>query len=169
MHREVVMKKNGFTLIELLATLIILALVVGISIVGINVSMTNAKKNTEKVFIKSLKDAVESYIETSISEINRIGREGFSEICYIKKNNQEVEVTGNLINFTFRNVIDSDYSPLDQSKFFNPVNKTNCSLDAGISIYKDTDQVYYYKFDLKDLGCMEYNTEIVSVLPECTK
>ena len=41
------MNNRGFTLVELLATIIILALVSGISIVGVMASQENAKKKLE--------------------------------------------------------------------------------------------------------------------------
>lgn len=40
----------------------------------------------------------------------------------------------------------------------------NCKVDAVVSIYRDSDYVYYYSFDKSKLECMKEDG-IVSTLP----
>ena len=57
------MNKKGFTLVELLATLVILAIVMGIVLASGIFNLENAKGKTEDVFIDSIKDAMKIYLE----------------------------------------------------------------------------------------------------------
>ena len=58
------MNKKGFTLVELLATLVIIGIVVGFTIVGINYNINNTKKKTEDIFIGTIKDAIKVYLDS---------------------------------------------------------------------------------------------------------
>ena len=52
------MNEKGFTLVELLATLVILGIVVGITIVGLNINYRETKQKTEEIFVSTLEDAL---------------------------------------------------------------------------------------------------------------
>ena len=67
LSRGDIVNKKGFNLVELLATLVILSLVVGISVVGIIGSIDNAKKKAEKEFLNQLANAVDVYMNTCAS------------------------------------------------------------------------------------------------------
>ena len=46
-YRGVFMNKKGFTLVELLSTIVILGIVVGLSIVAININIKKTKEKSE--------------------------------------------------------------------------------------------------------------------------
>ncbi len=161
------MKKNGFTIIELLAVLIILGIVVGITIVSVNGSGENAKKKTERIFIKNLEEAIGVYLETDALKDNSVP---YYFTCDIKKKNSYIPAYIRDEKISFSDIFNSDYAPMNESNFVNPVNKdTNCNLNEKIiTIYRDDDYVYYYGFNANDLSCITYNNEIFSSFPETT-
>lgn len=57
------MNRKGFTLIELLATIILLALVVGISSYAITTLIQNSKNRNYELLISNIKDASELYYQ----------------------------------------------------------------------------------------------------------
>ena len=138
------MNKKGFTLIELIATIVVLGIVVGITVVGINYNIDNAKKKSENVFIGTLMDAIEMYFDDngSVSKLNWSANT-VGTIDKVKKSNVPVYEASSLISF--ENIIESKYSPILESDLINPATKKKCtSLNAIIHIYKDADEVYYY-------------------------
>ena len=72
------MNNRGFTLVELLATIIILALVSGISIVGVMASQENAKKKLENNFMNDVGNAIDMYISMNTDSLkfgsNSVGK-----------------------------------------------------------------------------------------------
>ena len=159
------MSRKGFTIIELLATLIVLGLIVGLVVVTVSNTSENAKMNTEKVYIKTLKDVVDVYLNSD----DEINRGGFNEYyCVIMKKNHNSSVYKYTSSIKFSDILGSTYSPMSVSDFVNPVNKgITCNLNTNVDIYRDNDQVYYYSFNLDDLECLKYNSGIVSSLPTC--
>ena len=67
---------NGFTLVELLAVIVVLGVVLTIVIRSVMVSMEDAKKEIEKVFVSKLEDAIEQYIDLKKSDIVSDGISG---------------------------------------------------------------------------------------------
>lgn len=159
-------KKNGFTLVELLATIIILGIVVGLTVVGTNGAFRNAKARTEDVFVKTLEDALDIYVDSDAKRL-KFPDENEEPICTINKTHKKgVKVYKAKDNVTFANVINSDYSPLVESEVVNPANEeTKCSLGAAVSIYRDEDFVYYYKVAKSGFNCLLNTDGYISTLP----
>lgn len=159
------MNRRGFTLVELLATLVILSIVVGITIVFMNNSFKEAKDKTENLFVKTLSDGISVYLDDSELKKSEFVDTG----CYVNKTRggRRVKLYG--VNKTMEDVINSTYKPLSQSDLVNPSNEdVSCGLakDIGLTIYRDEDFVYYYKIDRKMIGCLNNQEGYISNLPE---
>ena len=61
--------KKGFTLIELLAVIIVLGVIAGISVVSVNYGLEQARKETENVFVKTLRDAIGMYLNSDAKNL----------------------------------------------------------------------------------------------------
>ena len=147
-------KKNGFTLVELLATIVVLSIVVGITVVGVNAAFKNAKQKSEDVFVKTLEDALDIYIDTDAKDLSF----GTSSVCTIKKTHGNVKLYRNSGSLTFEKVIGSSYSQLLASEVVNPAKKeVPCKTNGPLSIYKDQDGVYYYKITRSSFECLTSN------------
>ena len=158
------MNRRGFTLVELLATLVILGIVTSIVLIGINGGFNNAKDKTEDVFVKTVKDAMDIYLDSDAKKLN------FSkvEVCTLNKTHGKSKVYKNSDNITLNNIINSEFHPITQDDLVNPVNSSKCDKNTIVNIYRDEDYVYYYEID-GDMGCL-VNTKSISILPEeCNK
>ena len=170
------MNKKGFTLIELLGTLIILGIIIGITIVSISSVMDSAKKKSEEAFIDTLEDAIRVYLDSD----GRSAKYGSDSVCTINKSHaKEVKIYKAIYNkkgenITFNTIIDSSYRPIEENALINPANKEYGSCvknlnysDAAISLYKDDDGVYYYKFNTSNWECLKSDDakKIVTDLP----
>ena len=161
------MNNKGFTLTELLATIVVLAIVVGITIGIVNVNFGKTKKNAEEVFVDTIKDAMNIYLDSNAKQLN------FATMCTNKLNKTHGSVNVYKAVTNFSNVINSDYHPIAQSDLVNPGNDdTACSNASNIeiSIYRDDDYVYYYEINKSEFGCLlntsgEYSS-VISDLPE---
>lgn len=161
------MNNKGFTLTELLATIVVLAIVVGITLGIVNVNFGKTKKSTEEVFVGTIEDAMNMYLDSNAKELN------FTMMCTNKLNKTHGAVNVYKVVTNFSNVINSDYHPLTQSDLVNPGNDdTACSNASNIeiNIYRDDDYVYYYKINKSEFGCLlntsgEYSS-VISDLPE---
>ena len=154
------MNKKGFTLIELLAVLVLLGIILGLTIVIVNTGFNKTKESTEDIFIKTIKDSLDIYLDTSVSELpfeetnisaRCLGKAGYSD------NDKMYEVK----NLSFKNVLDSKYSTLTLNDLVNPANKGNdnyrCFQNNNfgtLKIYRDKEFVYYYVIDKEDFGCL---------------
>lgn len=149
------MNNKGFTLIELLATLILLALVLGLSVGAFNFNFGKAKEKTEEVFVDSLRDVVDMYLSSEFNSL-KLGEECSNTIS--KKHNSYVKVfkvTKGGVNIMFQDVINSSYKPLAESDFVNPANEdVDCNVNAVINVYRDEDYVYYYYINKRDMNCL---------------
>ena len=154
------MNRRGFTLVELLATLVILGIVTSIVLIGINGGFNNAKDKTEDVFIKTVKDAMDIYLDSDAKKLN------FSkvEVCTLNKTHGKSKVYKSSDNITLNNIINSEFHPITQDDLVNPVNSSKCDKNTIVNIYRDEDYVYYYEID-GDMGCL-VNTKSISILPE---
>lgn len=161
------MNRNGFTLIELLGVIVLLGVIASISIVTVNYGLEEAKKETEKVFVKTLRDAISMYLDSDEKNLKFAS----SKSCEVVKlldtvNVYEGKKDGMVI--TFNEIIGSKYQPIMESDMVNPANEKKCNVNAKIRIYRDENYVYYYKFKGSDLGCLVTNTGIISNFPEGT-
>jgi len=157
------MNKKGFTLIELLAVLVLLAIVMGITIVSVNNIFDNTKKKSEEAFVATIKDAMEMYLTS-----NDAKNLSFSSTCSnkLKKSHGERVVKYTTINFN--NVISSEYKPITKKDLVNPANKdVSCDAPSNISVtvYRDEDYVYYYKINKSEFGCLT-TSGVINNLPE---
>lgn len=158
------MNRRGFTLVELLATLVILGIVTSIVLIGINGGFNNAKDKTEDVFIKTVKDAMDIYLDSDAKKLN------FSKtaVCTLNKTHGKSKVYKSSDNITLSDVINSEFHPISEDDLVNPVNSSKCNKNTVVNIYRDDDYVYYYEID-GDMGCL-INTNSISILPEeCNK
>ena len=146
------MNKKGFTLVELLAVLVILAIVLGITIVSVSGIFNNAKKKSEDAFVATIKDAMEMYLTSEDAK-----GLSFSTTCsnVLSKSYGNRKVYKSTI--TFANVINSEYKPITQADLVNPANKDvacNNASSISVTIYRDEDYVYYYKINRSAFGCL---------------
>jgi len=182
------MNNKGFTLIELLATLIVLGIVVGITVVGLNINFGKAKEKTEEVFVDTLKDAIDMYLSSEFGSFEMVDPNPKCGNTLSKKHNGAVEVYKYVKNYknnkgdgisspiTFKDLIDNpyfEYKPLVESEFVNPAKNEgdeDCNVDAVINVYRDEDYIYYYSVDKNALKCLkniggEYDS-VITNLPE---
>lgn len=166
------MNRKGFTLVELLATLAILGIIVGITIVSVSGIFSNTKNKTEDVFVDTIEDAMDVYLDSeqaknmNFSEYRVDGKK-----CYLDKTAGLVPLY--VANNYFSSVINSEYSPITQDDLVNPsVDKDdenyecNEAENISISVYKDDDYVYYYSIDKSQFGCLKDVDGVISNLPE---
>lgn len=158
------MNRRGFTLVELLATLVILGIVTSIVLIGINGGFNNAKDKTEDVFVKTVKDAMDIYLDSDAKKLNFSN----AEVCTLNKTHGKSKVYKSSDNITLSDVINSEFHPISEDDLVNPVNSSKCDKNTIVNIYRDEDYVYYYEID-GDMGCL-VNTKSISILPEeCNK
>ena len=158
------MNKRGFTLVELLATLVVLAIIVGIVLISTTGSLGRTKQKTEEVFVKTLKDALDIYIDSDAKSLNFD-----TQVCTIDKTHKTgVKVYKTSSNLTFSDVINSNYHPISESDMHNPANKGTrnyeCKTNGTLNIYRDEDYVYYYKIAKDTFGCLN-DTGVITNLP----
>jgi len=158
------MNKSGFTLVELLATIVVLSIIVGITILTTNGIFSNAKNKTEEVFVKSLVDALTIYLDSDAKNL----RFENTPTCIINKKISSATVYKNATEITFRDIINSEYTPLLVADIINPANENvQCNLDTIVNIYRDTDYVYYYHVNKEDFDCLLTEGSITNIPSEC--
>ena len=131
------MKAKGFTLVELLATIIVLGLAVGITIITVNGGFGRAKEKTEEVFVKTIDDALKIYIANLTFE--------------------------DVINSTYKPIMREDVvNPANKNK-----DNYECNVYGKLDIYRDDDYVYYYKIDKSSFGCLNTEGSISNLPDSC--
>lgn len=155
------MNKKGFTLVELLATLVVLGIIMSIVLVSVNGGFGEAKEKTEDIFIDTIKDAMDMYLDSDAKSLN------FNKICSNKINKTYGEVIVYKATTNFQSVINSRYKPITQNDLVNPANKKTCygGQFIPVNIYRDEDFVYYYSIDKRLFGCLT-QTDMITNLPE---
>lgn len=157
------MNKKGFTLVELLATLLILAIIVGIVLISTLSGLDKAKDKTEDVFVKTIEDALDVYLDSDARNLN------FTSQCANGINkSHKVGVKVYKATITFNDVINSSYKPISASDMHNPANKNksnyNCKTNVVVNIYRDEDFIYYYAVDKSAFNCLN-GTGMITNLP----
>lgn len=156
------MNKKGFTLVELIATLVLLGIVAGITIVSVSGIFKTAKEKSEDVFVDTIRDSIEMFMSSEDSKklnfidglcpsINKSYKSG------IKVYKSTVEMSKIISN-----------GSLTQDNFVNPANEgqpCNSVDEINVNIYRDEDFVYYYSVDKRQFGCL-INDGVISNLPE---
>ena len=142
-------------------------IVAGITLVSMSGVMGSAKDKSEEAFIKTLEDAISMYIDSDGRNLSYTKSTG----CTIDKSHKKGVVIKKANDITFNTIINSSYKPLDLSDFVNPANKeyinkngkTACETAAKITLYRDEDFVYYYKFNPDELGCLTSSVKDTTV------
>ena len=165
------MNNKGFTLAELLATIVILGIVVGIALVFTGDIFKDTKAKTEGVFVDTLEDALDMYLDSSHAK-------GLT-FTALRKNGADVTInktTGKSKVYkattTFNSVITYGYSSLTANDLVNPANKDSkdsshpykCQSNGTLNIYRDEEYVYYYKINKAAFKCLN-ESGYISNLP----
>ena len=163
------MNKKGFTMIELLAVIVILACVLAIGYTSINGLHKNAKDKSEEVFINTIKDAIDIYMDSDTLEKDAKNLPYDSHTCTFRKriNDKDTDLYESSTQLTINDIINSSYHPITKEDVAkNPANDEKCNLSVPVlTVYRDSDYVYYYKLDLGGLECLK-DTNVISNLPE---
>ena len=164
------MNQKGFSLIELIATIVILGIIASITIFVVSSSFTKTKEKTEDVFIKTLEDALNIYIDSKDAKKLTFN----TEVCTVNKrfNSSKIYQSNSL---TFGYVIDpanNEYTPLVAEEFVNPANKDKtgakeCNLNSTVYIYRDEEEIYYYLVKKSDLECLNTTGYITNLPCDC--
>ena len=94
----ILMNNKGFTLVELLATIIILGLITGISVMSYTSYLNNAKSKTEEVFKNNVSDYIDAFISANTSKLTDDTLAG-NNVYTQKYNNHSI---------TFQDIIDDN-------------------------------------------------------------
>ena len=161
------MNNKGFTLVELLAVLVLLSIVVGITISVFNVNLGDSKKKTEEVFVDTIKDSLDMYLTSrQARSLN------FSTQCsdMLQKTHGNVKVYK--VSTNFKSVIESEYKPITQKDLVNPADEDLKCEDADeieITIYRDSDYVYYYRVEKNEFNCLKNIGTLKEILNDGTE
>ena len=162
------MNNKGFTLVELLATIVILGILFGITLVLVNGGFGNAKEKTENVFVKTLQDSLDIYVDTDAKRITEWSNVPY---CTLAKTHGYVKVYMATEALTYNDVIGSSYSPMTMGDLHNPANKNKenyeCNADGQLLIFRDEDFVYYYKIRKGSFECLNQDPDgYITNLPD---
>lgn len=144
------MNRKGFTLVELLATIIVLAIVVGITVPSVSGIIRKSKEKSEEAFVETIKDAMDVYLSSSGKNLH-----------YYPCDSAVYKYS----DISFQDVIDSPYKPIKKGEFFNPANGKRCNADTQmfgegqIIVYRTNNYVYYYVIKKEDLECFEHTLD----------
>lgn len=157
------MNRKGFTLIELLTTLLILGVIVSLSVVMVRYNTENSMKKSEEVFIDTLRDAINIYIDSDGRNMD----DNSDVFCTIDKALGRVNIYEKNTTINFNTIANSKFKPILKKDIVNPANEdVLCNVKTSIRIFRDSDSVYYYLFDGNDMGCLKYNKNNITNLPE---
>ena len=123
------MNKKGFTLVELLAVLVLISLLMGLAIPGINRISNNMKKKSYNQKIKLIESAAELWGQDNKTRL-QADADCSSEISKCKK-----ITIGDLIK---DNYLDSDNN---SGKYSNPKNGKDMK-ECEVFVYKKNKRVY---------------------------
>ena len=155
------MDNKGFTLIELLATVVVLGLVMGITAHSVLGVIEKSKDKSEKIFVDKLENSIDAYISDARTRKELQIDSKVNEISYTKcklddkdKCSKE-KYTDDVTVVKMESFKLSKIKNLIQNKdIINPKSKKECVLgNVNVSLYRDSDMVYYYYADLSNLNC----------------
>ena len=158
--------RKGFTLIELIAVIVILSIILIVAVPNLIETYKQSKLKSEGMFVKQLTKSIESYVSLNGSEMSFTEESGTyykqktiktKESCQVDRN--EVKVYKS--ETTIQDIIDSNI--IEESEYRNPGNKdTKCVPNAKIEVYRDSDYVYCFKIQKKEMECLtqEYKDSI---------
>lgn len=140
------MNEKGFTLVEMLATIVLLALVMGIASYGVIGSINKSKNKSEQIFVEKLSPLIEEYIALHGSSL----QENSQEYCIRNCGGTEEKVMIKKVeSFNIMKLVEENF--VEKSQLKNPANKKECFSDTKnpeVIVYKDTEYVYYYYVDV---------------------
>ncbi len=170
------MDNKGFTLIELLATVVVLGLVMGITAHSVLGVIEKSKDKSEKIFVDKLENSIDAYISDARTKTELKIDSSFDPIDYQKcklYDNNDTCIKGGsyrstvykMNSFSLSKISDSNL--IQNKDIINPKNKTECELNkVDVSLYRDSDMVYYYYANLKDLNCdVSEKYQIITNMP----
>ena len=152
---------KGFTMIELLVVIVLIGIVMTIVITSMQVNISQAKNETEKVFIDRINDSINTYIDLNkknfildSSTVQTITKVVSSNGTTEDVNVYQLKLKENK-DILFNDVISTGF--LTERDFKNPKNEIQCNKNTSITIYRDDDFVYYYAYDLSGSCGIKYN------------
>ena len=161
------MNKKGFTLVELLATIIILGIVAGITVITVFPNLGKTKEKSEEIFVSNIKDALDIYLDSDAKDPKKLSFSS-TPICTFSKSlksNVKLYRSSSMIGFDDV-AFNSSYKPMSVDDFVNPYNSEQCNYKFMIYIYRDEDYVYYYDINKSNLKCLTLKLdEKISNLP----
>lgn len=119
----IINNNKGFTLIELIATIVILALVMGISTYSISAIIKNSKEKNYELLINNIKDAAENYYQ----ECKYSNNTGI--VCSRDDEGKLITKLESLVTYGYLKSNDTDSS--SSQKIVNPKDNkdiTNCQI-----------------------------------------
>lgn len=136
------MNKKGFTLVELLAVLVLISLLMGLAIPGINRISNNMKKKSYNQKIKLVESAAELWGQDNKTRL-QTDTDCSSEISKCKK-------------ITIADLIKDNYLDSDNNSgnYINPKNDKDMK-NCEVFVYKQNKRVYakYDNSDSVDVAC----------------
>ena len=156
------MNNKGFTLVEVLATIVILAVIMGIASYGILNVIKASKEKSEKIFLDKLGETIETYIkQNKFNFVEESAAGEFTKCRMVKDDGSCFEEDPEQVSFykisAHIKLTDIQNSNLiNNNIIINPKNKLECiknDIDPEIDIYRDEDMVYYYYVNMSNSAC----------------
>lgn len=152
---------KGFTMIELLTVIVLIGIIMSITIYSVIPNIDKSKEEVEKVFVNNLNNALETFIDKNKNSFIIGDNKGtIDKVINTQGDTTSVNVyeifndDGELVQFS--DVISTGF--LKERDFINPKNEVKCNINTSITIYRDDDFVYYYKYDLLDSCGADYDS-----------
>ena len=171
------MDNKGFTLVEVLATIVILAVIMGIASYGVLNVIKTSKEKSEKIFLDKLGETIETYIKQNKFnfEFEDSAAGSFTKCRMVKDDGSCFEEDPEQVSFSkiktpikLKTIQDSNL--INNNIIINPKNKLECistEINPEIDIYRDEDMVYYYYVNMSNSACeVDENNKNVTNIPQ---
>ena len=159
------MNDKGFTLVELLATIIVLGIIAGFTIVMTRVNIDNTKDKTEEIFVNTLEDAIKIYIDSDAKKLSFYSGDSYAAEINKRFGKSRIYYMDNGSTLKFNAVINSDLTPLTESDMVNPANEKECKINGYLKIFRDEEYIYYYYINKSEFDCFTDNAGSINNLP----